>query len=66
MPGWSDPLIKYRPFNGVPSYDGAFVQPMPCPGNVTYCVKVLGVSPVGLKLYYKAFTESERRSDRTV
>ncbi|GBF99868.1 hypothetical protein Rsub_12508 [Raphidocelis subcapitata] len=58
VPGWSDPFKKYRTFNGVPSYDGAFVQPMPCPSNVTYCVKVLGVSPVGLKLYAKAFTQN--------
>jgi len=40
VPGWSDPKKPFRPFNGSLAYDGAFVQPLPCPPNVTYCLKV--------------------------
>lgn len=56
VPGWSHPTNKYRLFNGHPSYDGAFVQPMPCPPNVTYCIKVLSVVPAEVQIYLRAFT----------
>jgi hypothetical protein len=42
VPGWSSPTEKFRKFNGSLAYDGAFVQPLPCPPNVTYCVKGAG------------------------
>jgi hypothetical protein len=38
IPGYSGPnaTIEYR---GKPAFDGAFSQFLPCPPNVTYCIK---------------------------
>jgi hypothetical protein len=39
VPGWSHPRNKYTTYRGQQAYDGAFVQPLPCPPNTTYCIK---------------------------
>ncbi len=39
VPAWSSP-DDYVMFKGRPAMDGAFQQLLPCPPNVTYCIKV--------------------------
>ncbi|KAI8477176.1 MAG: hypothetical protein J3K34DRAFT_105768 [Monoraphidium minutum] len=45
VPGWSGaaPAVMYR---GAPAYDGAFSQYVPCPPNITFCIKVSGMPPI--------------------
>ncbi len=39
LPFWSSPE-PYTSLRGAPAYDGGFTQPLPCPPNATYCVRV--------------------------
>lgn len=44
VPGWSGEA-KHSTLQGRPAFDGAFQQLLPCPPNVTYCIKIGGLAP---------------------
>jgi len=44
VPGWSDHKTSI-PFLGAPAFDGIFSQILPCPANVTFCIKISGLPP---------------------
>ncbi|KAI8477174.1 MAG: hypothetical protein J3K34DRAFT_398511 [Monoraphidium minutum] len=44
VPGWSGDA-KHIYLKGRPAFDGAFSQLLPCPPNVTYCIKIAALAP---------------------
>ncbi|KAI8477175.1 MAG: hypothetical protein J3K34DRAFT_515855 [Monoraphidium minutum] len=44
VPGWSG-AATHLTLQGKAAFDGAFQQLLPCPPNVTYCIKIAGLAP---------------------